>query len=173
MAAVTSAVSASSEQPLVTDLFRLHKLVVLADRHGTVYGLDSRNGELLYRRAATGTTLYTAARLHLLQPATHGDAVVALILQLPGVVRPANRFLFPLLPLPSPRHVPCTPTLVCPPPAPPYLTVDGSARMEHFEGLKGVELAAPELLPSFVTSANLPVQDGTTTVLAVMTSTSE
>eukprot|EP00045_Choanoeca_perplexa_P011943 m.128182 g.128182 ORF g.128182 m.128182 type:complete len:338 (+) comp15823_c2_seq5:1079-2092(+) len=66
-----------NEDQLVTDLFRLHKMLVVTDAAGTIYGLDSRRGQVRYVMPADGSQAVVKASLHQLKPTANGASVVA------------------------------------------------------------------------------------------------
>jgi len=65
------------DDTLVTDLFRLHKMIVLTDAAGTVYGLDSRRGRVHYVVPADGSQTVAKASLHQLRSSARGSSVLA------------------------------------------------------------------------------------------------
>lgn len=63
---------------LVTDLFRLHKFIIVVDGHGMVYALDSNSGEVLYNFPAS-SPLAQECSLDLLRTSAHGHPLMMLL----------------------------------------------------------------------------------------------
>eukprot|EP00730_Choanoeca_flexa_P017281 TRINITY_DN8301_c0_g2_i2.p1 TRINITY_DN8301_c0_g2~~TRINITY_DN8301_c0_g2_i2.p1 ORF type:complete len:902 (+),score=173.38 TRINITY_DN8301_c0_g2_i2:2-2707(+) len=67
---------------LVTDLFRLHKLILLTDAKGTTYGLDSRQGRVRWvLPALVDNARVVSASLHQLRSAAQRQSIVAIALR--------------------------------------------------------------------------------------------